>query len=53
MAMYVADFALAWTFGIVFQYFSIVSFQVGRIVGSFTSWPVTLGLIRRGWKEKM
>lgn len=24
MAMYVADFALAWTFGIVFQYFSIV-----------------------------
>lgn len=24
MAMYVADFALAWTFGIAFQYFSIV-----------------------------
>jgi hypothetical protein len=24
MAMYVADFALAWTSGIVFQYFSIV-----------------------------
>lgn len=35
MAMYAADFALAWTFGIVFQYFSIVPMRegVGRLEG--------------------
>jgi hypothetical protein len=35
MAMYVADFALAWTFGIVFQYFSIVPMRerIGRLEG--------------------
>jgi hypothetical protein len=35
MAMYAADFALAWTFGIVFQYFSIVPMRddLGRLRG--------------------
>jgi len=35
MAMYVADFVLAWTLGIVFQYFSIVPMRedVGRLEG--------------------
>jgi hypothetical protein len=35
MAMYVADFVLAWTFGIAFQYFSIVPMRedVGRLAG--------------------
>ena len=35
MAMYVADFVLAWTFGIVFQYFSIVPMRedIGRVEG--------------------
>ncbi|HEU4973566.1 MAG TPA: DUF4396 domain-containing protein [Baekduia sp.] len=35
MAMYVADFVLAWTFGIIFQYFSIVPMRedVGRLEG--------------------
>lgn len=35
MAMYAADFALAWTLGIVFQYFSIVPMRddVGRLQG--------------------
>jgi uncharacterized protein DUF4396 len=35
MAMFVADFAFAWTFGIVFQYFSIVPMRddVGRLSG--------------------
>ncbi len=35
MAMYVADFVLAWTFGIVFQYFSIVPMRedLGRLAG--------------------
>jgi hypothetical protein len=35
MAMYVADFTLAWSFGIVFQYFSIVPMRddVGRLAG--------------------
>jgi hypothetical protein len=35
MAMYVADFVLAWTFGIIFQYFSIVPMRedVGRLQG--------------------
>lgn len=33
--MYAADFALAWTFGIAFQYFSIVPMRedVGRLEG--------------------
>lgn len=108
MAMYVADFALAWTFGVVFQYFSIVpmrddvgrlagiwqaikadtfsilsfqlglfgymalfhlvfwqppltvasptywfQMQIGMVIGYFTSWPVNVWLIKRGWKEKM
>jgi hypothetical protein len=35
MAMYVADFVLAWTFGIIFQYFSIVPMRadVGKVQG--------------------
>jgi hypothetical protein len=35
MAMFVVDFALAWTFGIVFQYFSIVPMRddIGRLEG--------------------
>jgi uncharacterized protein DUF4396 len=35
MAMFVADFAFAWTFGIVFQYFSIVPMRedIGRLAG--------------------
>ncbi|HET8756027.1 MAG TPA: DUF4396 domain-containing protein [Solirubrobacteraceae bacterium] len=35
MAMFVADFVLAWSFGIVFQYFSIVPMRedVGRVAG--------------------
>ncbi|MHB1571616.1 MAG: DUF4396 domain-containing protein [Solirubrobacteraceae bacterium] len=35
MAMYVADFVLAWTFGIIFQYFSIVPMRedVGKLQG--------------------
>jgi hypothetical protein len=35
MAMYVADFTLAWSFGIAFQYFSIVPMRedVGRLEG--------------------
>jgi hypothetical protein len=35
MAMFVADFVLAWTFGIVFQYFSIVPMRedIGRLEG--------------------
>lgn len=35
LAMYVADFTLAWTFGIFFQYFSIVPMRedVGRLQG--------------------
>jgi hypothetical protein len=35
MAMFAADFALAWLFGIVFQYFSIVPMreEVGRLEG--------------------
>ena len=35
MAMYVADFVLAWTFGIAFQYFSIVPMRedIGRLEG--------------------
>jgi hypothetical protein len=35
MAMFAADFAFAWTFGIVFQYFSIVPMRehVGRLAG--------------------
>ena len=35
MAMYVADFVLAWSFGIVFQYFSIVPMreEIGRAAG--------------------
>ena len=35
MAMYVADFVLAWTLGIIFQYFSIVPMRedVGRLQG--------------------
>lgn len=104
----VMDFLLAWSFGIVFQYFtiapmrglsvgrgiieairadtfSIVAFeiglfgwmaltyyvifpgphlhtneapfwfmmQVGMIIGFFTSYPVNVLLLKRGWKEKM
>lgn len=35
MAMFAADFVLAWTFGIVFQYFSIVPMrdEIGRLQG--------------------
>jgi hypothetical protein len=35
MAMYVADFVLAWTFGVAFQYFSIVPMRedIGRLQG--------------------
>jgi Domain of unknown function (DUF4396) len=35
MAMYVADFVLAWSFGVVFQYFSIVPMRedMGRLAG--------------------
>jgi hypothetical protein len=102
------DFLLAWSFGVVFQYFtiapmrglsfgkgllqamradtlSILAFQVGMsiwailtyfvlfpnphlkvneavfwfmmqigmIVGFFTSYPVNIFLVRKGWKEKM
>lgn len=39
MAMFVADFAFAWTFGIVFQYFSIVPMRddLGRAAGAWAA----------------
>ena len=27
--------------------------QIGMVIGYFTSWPVNVWLIKRGWKEKM
>ena len=104
----VMDFMLAWSFGVIFQYFSIVPMrglspgkgivtamradtlsiiafqvglfgwmalvyyvlftephlrpgeavfwfmmQIGMIIGYFTSYPVNVFLLKRGWKEKM
>jgi hypothetical protein len=48
MAMYVADFVLAWSFGIVFQYFSIVPMRedVGRVAGIWQAIKVdTLSIV--------